>query len=68
MGSGDEAIPLIEQAIRLSPGDPISSTRYGMIGFVHLPQSRTNVEQLHAPRGDIAVHGGRCHDGAGSGS
>jgi tetratricopeptide (TPR) repeat protein len=39
-GSIEEAIPLIEQAIRLSPRDPFIANWYGGIGRVHLVQSR----------------------------
>jgi adenylate cyclase len=38
----DEAIPLAEQAIRLSPRDPGIGWWYAQIGTVHLPQSRTH--------------------------
>ena len=41
-GSIEEAIPLEEQAIRLSPLDPAVFTRYTTIGQVHLLQSRTS--------------------------
>ena len=41
-GSIDEVIPLVEQAIRLSPRDPQIATMYARIGFVHLLQSRTD--------------------------
>jgi len=41
-GSIDEVIPLEEQAIRLSPRDPYISSRYHVIGTVHLLQSRTD--------------------------
>jgi adenylate cyclase len=40
-GSIEEAIPLIEQAIRLSPRDPVIGVWYMWIGQVHLVQSRT---------------------------
>jgi TolB-like protein/class 3 adenylate cyclase len=40
-GSIGEAIPLEEQAIRLSPHDPAVFNRYLVIGQVHLLQSRT---------------------------
>jgi adenylate cyclase len=40
-GSIEEAIPLEEQAIRLSPYDPAVFNRYLVIGQVHLLQSRT---------------------------
>jgi adenylate cyclase len=36
----DEAIPPMEQAIRLSPRDPFIGSCYGSIGQVHLLQSR----------------------------
>jgi adenylate cyclase len=41
-GSVDEVIPLEEQAIRLSPRDPMIANMYTRIGFVHLLQSRTD--------------------------
>jgi adenylate cyclase len=41
-GSIDETIPLVEQAIRLSPRDPVSGNFYHEIGRVHLLQSRTD--------------------------
>jgi TolB-like protein/DNA-binding winged helix-turn-helix (wHTH) protein len=41
-GSLDAVIPLEEQAIRLSPRDPVIGYRYGVIGTVHLLQSRTD--------------------------
>ena len=41
-GSGDEAIQLIEQAIRLSPRDPSIAGRYYRIGFMHLLLSRAD--------------------------
>jgi len=41
-GSLEEVIPLVEQAVRLSPRDPNFGYWYGMIGFVHLLQSRTD--------------------------
>jgi adenylate cyclase len=39
-GSLEEAIPLAEQAIRLSPRDPNIGIMYDRIGYVHLLQSR----------------------------
>ena len=39
-GSIDEVIPLMEQAIRLSPRDPLIAVMYYRIGEVHLLQSR----------------------------
>jgi len=41
-GSIDEVIPLVEQAIRLSPRDPGMGSRYILIGTVHLLQSCTD--------------------------
>jgi TolB-like protein/Tfp pilus assembly protein PilF len=40
VGSMEEVIPLVEQAIRLSPRDPSIGSRYFQIGLVHLLQSR----------------------------
>jgi TolB-like protein/cytochrome c-type biogenesis protein CcmH/NrfG len=40
-GSLDEAIPLAERAIRLSPRDPFLDGFYARIGWLHLLQSRT---------------------------
>jgi TolB-like protein/Flp pilus assembly protein TadD len=42
IGSIEEAIPLLQQAIRLSPRDPYISVWYYRIGFVHLLQARTD--------------------------
>ena len=41
-GSIEETIPLVEQAIWLSPRDPIIGLFYQQIGLVHLLQSRAN--------------------------
>ncbi len=41
-GSISEVIPLEEQAIRLSPLEPSIAYWYGLIGLVHLLQSRTD--------------------------
>jgi tetratricopeptide (TPR) repeat protein len=41
-GSIEETIPLVEQAIRLSPRDPFIGNWYAQIGRVHLIQSRTD--------------------------
>jgi len=41
-GSIEETIPLIEQAIRLSPRDPTIGVWYSLIGMVYLLQSRTD--------------------------
>ena len=62
----DEAIPLLEKAIRLSPLDPAISIFYKRIGAVHLLQSRIdraivwlekarNANRIHsAPRAYLA--------------
>jgi TolB-like protein/Flp pilus assembly protein TadD len=42
MGSLEEYIPLVEQAIRLSPHDPVIGVWFGRIGLAHLLQSRIN--------------------------
>ena len=41
-GSLEEVIPLVEQAVRLSPRDPDLGYWWGMVGEVHLLQSRTD--------------------------
>jgi tetratricopeptide (TPR) repeat protein len=41
-GAIEETIPLLEQAIRLSPRHPSVSVYYWQIGMVHLLQSRTD--------------------------
>jgi tetratricopeptide (TPR) repeat protein len=41
-GSDKEALALTEQAIRLSPRDPVMGQWYSWIGFVHLLQSRVD--------------------------
>jgi tetratricopeptide (TPR) repeat protein len=41
-GSPEEAIRLLEQAMRLSPRDPFIANWYGRIGVVRLLQSRTD--------------------------
>jgi len=41
-GSIDEVIPLAEQAMRLSPRDPLIGSWYSLTGAVHLLQSRTS--------------------------
>ena len=41
-GSIEEVIPLVEQAIRLSPRDPLMGLFYFTIGEAHLLQSRTD--------------------------
>jgi tetratricopeptide (TPR) repeat protein len=42
VGPIDDVIPVQEQALRLSPRDPLLSNMYGRIGFAHLWQSRTD--------------------------
>jgi adenylate cyclase len=42
IGSTEEVVPLVEQAIRLSPRDPGIGSWYYLIGIVHLLQSRTD--------------------------
>jgi len=42
VGSIEQVIPLAEQAIRLSPRDPLIGVRYYQIGIVHLLQSQTD--------------------------
>ena len=49
-GSLEEVIPLVEQAVRLSPRDPNFGYWYGMIGEVHLLQSRTDEAILWAEK------------------
>ena len=63
-GSLDEAIPLAEQAIRLSPRDPGIGFWYAQIGTVHLLQSRTDeaivwLEKARNAMPGIAVHHSR---------
>jgi tetratricopeptide (TPR) repeat protein len=41
-GSIEEAIPLDEQAIRLSPGDPYLQNYYQDMGIIYLLLSRSN--------------------------
>ena len=38
----EEVIPLVEQAVRLSPRDPALGFWWGLVGEVHLLQSRTD--------------------------
>ena len=59
-GSIDEAIPLVEQAICLSPRDPELGVWYNTIGLVHLLQSRTDqaIIWLERARGHSPVHPG----------
>jgi len=57
-GSGDAAIPFLEQAIRLGPRDRDLTYRYGMRGFMHLMQSRTDeaIVWLEKARGADPMH------------
>jgi TolB-like protein/cytochrome c-type biogenesis protein CcmH/NrfG len=58
IGSIEETIPLIEQAIRLSPHDPEFGVWYKHIGYVHLLQSRTDeaVTWLEKARSNTPEH------------
>ena len=56
-GSLDEAIPVIEQAIRLSPRDPSIGAWYSSIGTVHLLESRTDEAVLWYEKARIADPG-----------
>jgi adenylate cyclase len=63
-GSIEEAIPLIEQAIRLSPRDHNIGPWYTLTGLVHLLQSRTDeaivwlerARSASPARGNIRAH------------
>jgi TolB-like protein/class 3 adenylate cyclase/Flp pilus assembly protein TadD len=57
-GSMEEAIPRIEQALRLSPRDPAIHNWYQWIGMVHLLQSRTDeaIVWLEKARNANRVH------------
>jgi TolB-like protein/class 3 adenylate cyclase/cytochrome c-type biogenesis protein CcmH/NrfG len=57
-GSTDEAIPLMEKAIRLSPRDPAIAIFYTRIGVVHLLQSRIDqaIGWLEKARNANPVH------------
>jgi tetratricopeptide (TPR) repeat protein len=57
-GSIEEAIPLVEQAIRLSPRDPLIFFLYLQIGRAHLLQSRTDeaIGWLEKARSANAAH------------
>jgi len=73
-GAIEEAIPLIERAIRLSPRDPQLGVWYQMIGLVHLYQSHAEEAVMwlekarnHTPahsmiRGDLAAAYGFAGD------
>jgi len=60
-GSLDEVIPLLEQAIRLSPRDPGIGSFYYLIGTVHLLQSHTDeaivwLEKTHSAMPTVPIH------------
>jgi tetratricopeptide (TPR) repeat protein len=56
-GSLDEVIPLVKQAIRLSPRDPAIGWWYLLIGTVHLLQSRTDEAIVWLEKARSAVPG-----------
>ena len=56
-GAIEETIPLEEQAIRLSPRDPVIGNRYGVIGTVHLLQSRADEAILWLEKARSALPG-----------
>ncbi|HEX4151889.1 MAG TPA: adenylate/guanylate cyclase domain-containing protein [Steroidobacteraceae bacterium] len=56
-GAMEETIPLEEQAIRLSPRDPVVGNRYGVIGTVHLLQSRTDEAIVWLEKARSAIPG-----------
>jgi TolB-like protein len=63
-GSIDEVIPLVEQAIRLSPRDPWVGAFYHLIGTVHLLQSRIDeaivwLEKARSALPGIPIHRSR---------
>jgi TolB-like protein/Tfp pilus assembly protein PilF len=60
-GSIDEAIPLAEQAIRLSPRDPDIGWRYLLIGTVHQLQSRTDEAIVWLEKGRSAMPAAPFH-------
>jgi tetratricopeptide (TPR) repeat protein len=62
--SVEEVIPLMEQAIRLSPRDPLIGYRYFLIGTVDLLQSRTDeaiiwLEKARTDMPDVPGHHSR---------
>jgi adenylate cyclase len=60
-GSIDGAIPLVEQAIRLSPRDPDIGWRYLLIGTVHQLQSRTDEAIVWLEKGRNAMPAAPFH-------
>jgi tetratricopeptide (TPR) repeat protein len=59
-GSADEAIRLHQQAIRLSPRDPLIGIWYGRVGLAYLLQSRIDEAILWLEKGHIADPGLQC--------
>jgi adenylate cyclase len=57
----EEAIPLAEQAIRLSPRDPGIGWRYLLIGTVHQLQSRTDEAIIWLEKGRSAMPAAPFH-------
>jgi TolB-like protein/Flp pilus assembly protein TadD len=58
-GSDQDAIALIEQAIRIGPRDPQMWWRYAWIGFVHLMESRIDEAIVWLEKGRSASPGAR---------
>ena len=58
-GSIEETIPLVEQAIRLSPRDPVIGNFYNEIGRVHLLQSRSDDAITWLERARRSLQAGR---------
>src|SRR5215472_3709539 len=64
IGSIEEVIPLVEQAIRLSPRDPGIGSFYHLIGTVHLLQSHTEealvwLEKTRSVMPTVPIHRSR---------
>jgi len=59
-GALDDAIPLMEQAIRLNPSNPFIGAYYFSIGQVHLLQSRTDDAIVWLEKAHSANLGGRA--------
>jgi adenylate cyclase len=60
-GSIEEVIPRVEQAIRLSPRDPLIGWFYYLIGTVHLLQSRTDDAIVWLEKARSAFPAGPVH-------
>jgi TolB-like protein/Flp pilus assembly protein TadD len=56
-GSIEEVIPLVEQAVRLSPRDPNIGLWYDQMGFVHLVKSRTDEAIVWLEKARSAIPG-----------